>query len=84
MKGNDSEVSNLIVFMYISEATMEISEEFLVYDEESLLGDMGGMVGMLMGVSILTMYEAVYNFVKHIARKLPILTGKERMHTTNI
>ncbi len=67
--------SNVVVFMYISEASMETSEEFLVYDEESLMGDVGGMVGMLMGVSILAIYETVYIFVRKIMLKTMRVTG---------
>ncbi len=72
---NDAENANVAIFVYISEATMEISEEFLVYDEESLLGDVGGMVGVLMGVSILAIYETVFNFVSNMAGKVVKTAG---------
>ncbi len=38
--------------------------EFLAYDGWSLAGDVGGMVGMLLGMSILALYDTSRQFVK--------------------
>ena len=41
-----------------------IKEEYLIYDLKSLAGDVGGVIGILLGASVLTLYDAVQKFLK--------------------
>ncbi len=47
-----------------------VQEEFLVYDLSSLSGDVGGMVGMLLGASALAVFDAAKEAASWIANKL--------------
>ncbi len=36
-----------------------VKEEYLIYDVESLVGDAGGVIGMLLGASLLGLYDGL-------------------------
>ena len=48
-----------------------VKSEFLAYDLGSLVGDLGGMVGMLLGASILALYDLAYSSMLRIFKKVP-------------
>lgn len=37
---------------------MFVIQEYWVYDGHSLIGDVGGMIGMLLGTSVLVVFDA--------------------------
>ncbi len=52
-----AETGSLFLNLYIPLSKLTVREEFLVYDLAGLAGDMGGMVGMLLGASVLGLYD---------------------------
>ncbi len=45
-----------------------LKREYLLYDLGSLAGDVGGMVGMLLGASALAFYDTACKFAKRVLR----------------
>lgn len=41
----------------VRDTTIQISEEKLLYDETNFIADVGGYLGLLLGVSAVTLYE---------------------------
>ncbi len=57
--------------------------EFLAYDSWSLAGDVGGMVGMLLGMSILALYDKFYHLVR-LLHKVVHTGGSEKKQPINL
>ncbi len=51
---------------------MTYRSEFLVYDLGSLAGEVGGMIGILLGASMLTMYDIMGEWCGRLKKKLNI------------
>jgi len=61
----DSGVANrtiLSVTIVAGQNTVTDSKEFLLYNEGSLLADVGGLMGMFLGASLLTAFDACVTF----------------------
>ncbi len=43
-----------------------VTEEFLVYDLPGFAGDVGGVVGILLGTSVLALYDHVHQLVRYL------------------
>ena len=53
-----------------------VTTEYLVYDLASLAGDVGGMGGMMLGVSAVMVYDGVANFISGMVAKILRKKGK--------
>ncbi len=49
-----------------------VKEEFLIYDLTSFAGDVGGMVGMLLGTSVITLYDAFQKALNYGSERLEV------------
>lgn len=49
---------------------MTYLSEFRVYGLSDMAGDAGGMVGMLLGMSILTIYDSLYVWIVKWRKKI--------------
>ena len=55
---------------FVVDSVRSVSTEFLVYDAGSLAGDVGGMLGMLLGASFLTLYDSALSGLKKAAKMM--------------
>ncbi len=52
-----ADVADVLFEFIIPEAVYEIREEFVVYDASALLADCAGMAGILLGFSMIAIYD---------------------------
>ena len=57
--------ASVYLHFYIPNPGFEVKREYLIYDLGSLAGDVGGMGGILLGISI----GAIYDRIKQVASK---------------
>ena len=50
--------------MVVSRPSMTVEEEVLLHDRDSFLADLGGYVGILLGVSCWSLYDIAVGFIK--------------------
>ena len=55
--------------LMIKDGTVTVSHEVKMYDEYDLISDFGGMLGLLLGASVLSMYELIVEIIKNIIEK---------------
>ena len=55
---------------YSPKGAYTVVKEYLVYDLGDLAGDVGGMGGMLLGVTVLTVYDSATKFVRIAFKKI--------------
>lgn len=71
---------NLIrVQMFFNSMNVEVWEERVIYNFENLLADIGGQLGLLSGISIITLFEFIYVMfllAKHFTKKESCITSK--------
>ncbi len=56
------------VFVFLSPKATSAETEVLAYDFYSLVGDVGGYLGLLLGVSLLTLFDILRDYVKSKGR----------------
>lgn len=61
------DVDSLILTISLSSANYLIEKDVLLYNESNLIADIGGYLGLLLGVSILSIYEMFTNFIKNVS-----------------
>ncbi len=62
-----NDTPSVFIVIKAPEPVMTYRSEFKVYDLSDLAGDAGGMVGMLLGMSILALYDSLLAWmVKHV------------------
>ncbi len=54
--------------MFLSPKATSAETEVLAYDFYSLVGDVGGYLGLLLGVSLLTLFDILRDYVKSKGR----------------
>ncbi len=69
------EEPSVFLIIRIPNPVATISTEYQVYNGDDLAGDAGGMVGMLLGMSVLAAYDALTNTVIRLKRKFCALIG---------
>ncbi len=55
----------VLLGFYAPRASRTMRREYVVYNAAALLGDVGGMVGMLLGASALGLYDLAHRAVSH-------------------
>ncbi len=65
---NTSALTDRELIIYVPEPEFSVVEEFLVYSAASFVADCGGMGGILLGVSLLALFDAAAANVK-LARR---------------
>ena len=58
----------LIVSMHISSNNFYIEKDILIYDESNLIADLGGYLGLLLGVSVLNIYQMMVKLAKKLGK----------------
>ena len=66
----ENEPATLVVYMELANRNLEIHQEYLVYDWNNFFSELGGLVGLLLGYSMLTFYDQVKGIILHILSKL--------------
>ena len=66
--GNDTRTLQIMLFHPATKLT--IREEFYVTTEESLLGNIGGMIGVLIGASLLSLVDNILAFVENNTKRI--------------
>ena len=64
INGTLSEKPTMQISLFFSHPTITVEEEVYLYDGQSFFGEVGGYMGLLLGASILSMYEDIEGFVK--------------------
>ncbi len=54
-----------------------LKEHYLVYDGYSLFADMGGLIGVLLGLSIVATFDFIFDLIAAVAFRI-LAFGKER------
>ena len=54
---------NVYLHLYFARPETEVEEEYLVYDNASFVAEIGGYLGLLLGFSALSMYQAAVETV---------------------
>jgi len=55
---------DMIIRIYFGNPSMTVKKEFWAYDRGNLLADTGGLLGMLLGVSLLSGFEFLFDMIK--------------------
>ena len=71
--GNDTSSVKLVLFHPSSK--LNIQTEFYVNDFNSLFGNVGGMVGLLIGASLLGFVDYILAFMQRNTKKLAKITS---------
>ena len=66
--GNDTRTLKIILFHPSSKLT--VREEFYVTTTESLLGNIGGMIGVVIGASLLSLLDYFLAFMQSNGKKI--------------
>ena len=69
---NDTSTLKIILFHPSSKIT--VREEFYVNDMNSLFGNIGGMVGVLIGTSLLSLADYILTFMQRGMKRLSKMT----------
>ncbi len=57
-----------------------VKEHYLVYDGYSLFADMGGLVGVLLGLSIVAAFDVFFDLVIAVAFRILDLKKKKKTY----
>ena len=55
--GWSGDTSSLKVFVHFLNGHYEEKEQYIIYDSNSMIADIGGYMGLLLGYSLLSIYE---------------------------
>ena len=61
------DMDSLVLTISLSSSNYLIEKDVLLYNESNLIADIGGYLGLLLGVSILSIYEMFTNFIKNVS-----------------
>ena len=59
----------LILEVVITERSYEEREQYIIYDTSSFIADVGGYMGLMLGVSIMSIYNNAETLLKKLLRK---------------
>ena len=49
---------------------VDIRKQYVIYDNNSFIADVGGFMGLLLGFSLLSIYDEVEGLLKKLKKKL--------------
>ena len=52
----------------ILDSSTKVEDQYLLYEMDSFIADVGGYMGLLLGISLLSIYRAVEECIKKICR----------------
>ena len=58
-----------LLYMRINDRSYEEREEYIIYDTDSFIADVGGYMGLLLGCSILSLFNEVETLIKSFVKK---------------
>ena len=59
----------MILEVIITERSYEEREQYIIYDTSSFIADVGGYMGLMLGVSIMSIYNNAETLLKKLLRK---------------
>ena len=59
----------MILEVVITERSYEEREQYIIYDTSSFIADVGGYMGLMLGVSIMSIYNNAETLLKKLLRK---------------
>ena len=59
----------LQISVYFAKDRFPVKEQFYIYDDATFLSDFGAYLGLLLGYSILTFYEMLFDLFEYVSRK---------------
>ncbi len=62
-------------WIHLSPKATEVRTEIVVYDFYSLIGDIGGVMGLLLGTSFISLYDIVQEFLRVRLRRFTFPMG---------
>ncbi len=66
---NDTSPFNLWVWFYLAPGGLIVEKEILVYDFYDLIGNVGGFLGLFLGVSVLSIYDGINDSWQKMKKK---------------
>ncbi len=57
---NDTSPFNLWIWIFLAPGGLVLEKEILVYDFYDLIGNVGGFLGLFLGVSLLSIYDGIH------------------------
>ena len=60
---------NHIVYVHFADGTVKVKETQLVYDHNSLIGEMGGLLGLCLGLSAVSFHDWAMTLYARIVGK---------------
>ncbi|CAG0890140.1 unnamed protein product [Darwinula stevensoni] len=76
------QVNTTWVFIYAPSKNVELLTEKEVYDISQMVGEMGGCVGMFLGVSLISLYELLDSYIRLWTNPLQMLSYIKRYRDT--
>ena len=74
-KTSDYGEVNLWLYISMRETSYVHEEQYLIYDHNSLIADVGGYMGLLLGCSILSLFDEVEGLLVALFKKCKCLAG---------
>jgi len=60
----------MLIKVFTSAPALTVQTEYLIYTKGDFLADLGGLMGMLVGVSLLSIYDKIVEMFSLLQRKL--------------
>ena len=70
---NMTETADMVLRLYVPEAFLTAKEDYYLYDGYELIADAGGLMGMLLGISLLAVYDAAVKICRKAGKNLDIV-----------
>jgi len=64
---------DMVLKIYLPNPSKVIKKEYKVYEMHNLLADLGGLLGMLLGASVLSFFDCVTDVGKSLYKKSQIV-----------
>ena len=55
------------ISIMITDPNIRVEQQTLKYDQNSFIGDIGGFLGLLLGLSILDIYKKVWKYLRKVS-----------------
>ena len=54
----------------IKDKIVNVRKQYVIYDSNSFIADVGGFMGLLLGFSLLSIYDEIEGLIKKLKKKL--------------